>query len=114
MMRKGNTIKRKDRSLTDEPTISRNQASVLFNVGKHIFQRRWDQTYQFDIRHIDTENGLRLSLIDVVRRAFPEASDHTQHMIAYEYLLYIKTDRAERRAKRCVEKEPDDDNGGDE
>jgi len=66
--------------LTDQPTISRKEAAVFFNVCVDIFAKRWEAHHRFQIRHVKTTNGLRLSLTDVIERAFPTASEQTVHI----------------------------------
>ena len=73
-------------SLTDQPTISKKEAAIFFNVGKNVYLRRWEDHDRFYIRHVRTTKGLRLLLTDVIKQAFPKADRHTIHVIAYMYL----------------------------
>lgn len=87
------------RTLKDEPTISKKEALLFFNVGKVAFAERWESALQFKIRHIDTDRGRRLALIDVLKVAFPGASENTLHRLALEYLIYARDRRIEKRYK---------------
>jgi len=77
----------KNPSITDQPSVSREQAAVLFNMGRQTFRRRWDAYFQYHIKHVETRNGLRLLLTDVIRAAFPTANSEIVHMLAYRYVM---------------------------
>jgi len=87
------------RTLGDEPTISKKEALVFFNMGKATFAEKWGRVFQYKIRHVETSKGRKLSLMDVIRVAFPDASSQTAHLMALHYLMSL---RAERRSNRVA------------
>ena len=93
-------------SLTDQPTISKKEAAIFFNVGKNIYRRRWEDHYRFQIRHVETTKGLRLSLTDVIEVAFPKASAEIVHTIAY---MYLRDVHQQRIAKQRTGKKNNDE-----
>jgi len=97
-------------ALTDQPNISRKEAAVFFNVGIDIFFKRWESHHRFNIRHVKTTKGLRLSLTDVIEAAFPKATEQTVHMMAYTYLQDVH----QRRCAKQINRKKDDDEGGSE
>ncbi len=95
-------------AVADQPTVTRRDAHIFFNMGYNKFLRRWDEYFKHHIGHVETNNGVRLLLVDVVAVAFPEASDHTIHEIAYQHLLYLHEKRVSENGKDIKEKDEGD------
>jgi len=91
------------RKVEDEPAISKREALNFFNVGKVLFQEKWERVYQYKIRHFRTAKGIQLSLIDVINVAFPSASNQTAHMVALQYLVSSRERRAKKALDKCEE-----------
>jgi hypothetical protein len=97
-------------SIDNQPTVSRRHAAMFFNMGRDKFLNRWESHFKFTIRHVQSEKGLRLLLMDVIKAAFPNASSETKHLIAYHYLQ----DTLQRRYITAAKKRTADDEGDTE
>ena len=83
-----------------EPTATTREAAFIFNMNYERFFVEFRNHMQDRIRWFDSSTGRRYLLIDVVRGAFPEASDQTAHYLAMQYIIYFKEQKAKRRKKR--------------
>ena len=75
------------KTLLDYPTISFTQAASFFMWSPGKFRKHFEQVLQFEIRHVSTTRGTRLLLEDVIRAAYPEASDDKVCDLAYDYAM---------------------------
>lgn len=103
-MAKGDNI-----AIPDQPTISREQARLFFNMGKDRFERRWKVYYRHRIDNVETRGGTRLLLTDVVKAAFPKASDAHVWDIAFKYLVYLADKKVEAKMNRLRAKNDSED-----
>ena len=58
----------RQKSLTDHPTISMNQAAAILMWSPRTFQGKFTRGLQSEIRHVKTSRGTRLLLEDVLSR----------------------------------------------
>lgn len=86
--------------LGDEPTISKVQARVFFGLGRNRFFEKWKQSLRFEIRHVETPNGVKVALLDTIKWVFPEATNEVVYKLALEYLMRQQDKRCEMRALR--------------
>ena len=86
-----------------------NRGTDIFQHGRARFRRRWDQYYRHRIKSVETEGGLRLLLIDVVKIAFPTASKAKVLDMALQYLLYVADKKAQARLNRIRAKVESED-----
>ena len=75
------------KSITDYPTISIKQAAAIFMWSPRTFQDKFTRVLQSEIRHVKTARGLRLLLEDVLRSAYPDASEGKIYDLAYDYTV---------------------------
>ena len=87
----------RDPVLTDEVMITKKSACIVFNMSRLKFDQRWENYYRYKIRHVNTSNGVRIALIDVMRAAYPSASEQTAHMMALDFTCRLKDGRNRRR-----------------
>ena len=96
-------------AMVNQATITKTEARIFFNMGRARFRRRWDQYYRHRIKSVETEGGLRLLLIDVVKIAFPTASKAKVLDMALQYLLYVADKKAQARLNRIRAKVESED-----
>ncbi len=89
-------------AIADQPTITKAQARIFFNMGRDRFNDRWEKYYRHRIASVETEGGLRLLLTDVIRAAFPGASKQTVIHIAHQHLLHLKDKCLMERVKASM------------
>ena len=89
-----------DRTIYDQPTVTIKAAGAILMMGKERLQKRWE-SLSWHIRWVNTRRGRRLLLVDVLRCAYPEASEHTIHMMALEYSIQ-RHDRLSAKAKEVA------------
>lgn len=75
-----------DRTIYDQPTVTMKAAATLLMMDKERLLKRWD-TLSKHIRWVNDRKGRRLLLTDVLRCAYPEASNRTIHLMALEYSI---------------------------
>ena len=75
-----------DRTIYDQPTVTMRAAAAILMMGKERLLHRWESLSQH-IRWVNNRAGRRLLLVDVLRSAYPEASEHTIHIMALEYSI---------------------------
>jgi len=73
------------RTLMDYPTISISEAAAFFNMGITQFKKRFNEILLEEIRWCNSRIGKRLSLIDVIKSAYPEVSNDKACEIAINY-----------------------------
>ena len=93
----------RERDITDYPLVTLTQAAVIFGWSRDQFRERFISVLHDGIRSVKTTSGMKLLLTDVLRSAFPEASNHTVHVLAFEYLLHLAKDRKEKWGKKKME-----------
>ncbi|MFC1714818.1 hypothetical protein ACFL6S_14215 [Candidatus Poribacteria bacterium] len=68
------------------PTVSRKEAAAFWNMGVSKWLKRYRDDLGVNIRSFMNLHQWRYVLVDVLHAAFPEASNHTIHMMALQYL----------------------------
>lgn len=76
-----------------EPTITLKEAAILFNIGLPKFRVLFRKKLANVVRYFKDRNGYKLLLIDIMRAAFPEADDHTIHMMSLDFLCRLRISR---------------------
>ena len=91
-----------DKHLIDMPTVSMLEAARISGLGRDKFRRRFLDCLHREIRNVQTHQGRRLLLVDVIRCAFPEMSEDAVHHAAIKYCLDrgAERKRAALRSKR--------------
>ena len=90
--------------ILDQPTTTRTDAAMFFNMGRDKFMKRWEYDFRHKIGSVETESGWRLSHVDVIQTAFPWASKKTVAGIMYEHLSYLRNKRVAVKVKRYTDK----------
>lgn len=96
LSKKHEGTKELERNVYDYPTATMTQAAVVFGWSRDRFRKSYNGGMYREIRHEDTSSGRKLLLTDVIRAAFPEASNHTIHVLAFDYLLRQRAERKEK------------------
>jgi len=91
-----------DRSIYDQPTVTMRAAAAILMMSWPRLRKRWD-TLSKHIRWVENRKGRRLLLVDVLRCAYPEASEHTIHVLAMDYSMQ-KHERLSATAKEVHRK----------
>ncbi len=69
------------------PTLSIPQAASIFMWSPRTFRDRFIRVLQSEIRHVKTDRGIRLLLEDVIRAAYPDATEDTIYQLAFSYTM---------------------------
>lgn len=75
-----------ERSIYDQPTVTIRAAAAILMMSQDRLLKRWDSLSEH-IRWCTNRVGRRLLLTDVLRCAYPEASNRTIHMMALQYSI---------------------------
>ncbi len=104
-------MKRRKQALTDQVTVTINEARHVLGMGPKQFRRVWTEYYQFEVRHVLTTNGTKLLLVDMIRAAYPELQDDAQtaHLMAQEYMWRLQARRSERHPHSIVNRRKRED-----
>ena len=96
---------RRKRDIVDHPLITARQAAVFFHCSHDRFKEKFDKVLYKEIAVGKTTNSRGYLLTDVLRAAFPQASNHTIHVLAmevcYKHAAERKASTAERKATRA-------------
>jgi len=97
-------MKRRKAALTDQVTVTLNEARHILAMGPEQFRRQWKQYYQFEVKHTITTRGLKLRLVDLVRAVYPDiaGNDLAVHLMAQDFIWRLKAHRAERHPNSIV------------
>ncbi len=93
----------------NQATVSKSEARIFFNLGRDSFRARWETYYRHNIHNVQTEGGLRLLLIDVVKIAFPSATKAKVLDMALQYLLHVSDRKAQAKLNRILAKNKSED-----
>lgn len=76
-----------------EPTISISEAAIIYNIGRETFRALFKQELTEKVRFFKGSNGYRLLLTDVMRAAYPEASDDAIHLMSLDFVCQLRVSR---------------------
>ena len=97
------------------PTVSGRGAAAIFGVNWGTFKKALELYLHKQIRYQSTRGGFQKQfiLVDVLRAAYPQASDHTIHIMAQNHVARtlepriarrLETERAKRLRRRAEQR----------
>jgi hypothetical protein len=95
-LQKNTKILDREPAFTDLPTVSMRDAATILNMGINQFRKRFRVCLKDRIRSVDTKNGRRLLLMDVIDFGYQNISDEAKVRLAADFVMKF----AENRLKK--------------
>ncbi len=82
-------MRKRKRDILDNSSVPVPALQTIFNIGEHRMRQYWLEVVRHEVRWVQTSNGPRVVLVDVMRFAFPEFRERTIGLMCIEYLFKL-------------------------